>query len=111
MPYMRRIMQPPKIPTVTIDDLDDGGLLCSFQLPQLQGVLRVVDRLLGTFETTYGNTHPVNCLPRDGLTNGRVDAILVDTESRNRSGVREFLRDIKPLYPLVSEIIGCSIVI
>ena len=89
MHYMGRILRSPAIPTVTIDDLDSGGF---------QKWWSPVDRLLGTFETAYGNIHLVNTLPWDGSSNGRVDAILMETKNRNKAGAREFLRDLKPLY-------------
>ena len=82
---------------LTINDLNSGGF---------QKWWSPVDRLLGTFETAYGNIHLVNTLPWDGSSNGRVDAILMETENRNKSRVRDFLRDVKPLYSLVSEIIA-----
>ena len=57
-----------------------------------------MDRLLATFETAYKNIHLVNTLPWDDSTNGRVDAILMETKNRNKSRVRDFLREVKPLY-------------
>ena len=80
---------------VTVDDLNDGGF---------QKWWSPVDRLLGTFETSHGNIHLVNTLPWDGSPNGRVDSILLETENRNKSRVRDCLRDVKPLYLIVSEI-------
>ena len=97
MHYMGRVLRSPTIPLVTIDDLNEGGYT-KWWSP--------VDRLLGTFETSYGNIHLVNTLPWDGAPNGRVDSILLDTEPKNKSRVRDFLRDVKPLYSIVSEIIA-----
>ena len=86
--HMGLIMWSPNIPMVTIDELDSRGF---------RGWWSPVHRLLGTLETTYGNIHLVNTLPWDGSTDGPVDVILMETKSQNNSGVKGFLRDIKPL--------------
>ena len=76
MHYMGRIMRSPSVPMVTVDDLNNGGF---------QKWWSPVDRLLGTFETAHGNIHLVNTLPWDGSPNGRVDAILMETENGTKS--------------------------
>ena len=72
--------------------MDNVSSLCSFVFICMDNVSEV-DRLLGTFETSYGNIHLVNTMPWDGAPNGRVDSILLDTEPKNKSRVR----DVKPL--------------
>ena len=77
MHYMGRVLRSPTIPLVTIDDLNEGGYT-KWWSP--------VDRLLGTFETSYGNIHLVNTMPWDGAPNGRVDSILWTRSPKTSQG-------------------------
>ena len=64
-----------------------------------------MDRLLGVLKTSFGHIRLVNTLPWDGSAGGRVDSIIHETEPKNKGRVRDFLRDVKPLYSLVSELL------
>ena len=64
-----------------------------------------MDRLLGVLKTSFGQIRLVNTLPWDGSAGGRVDSIIHETEPKNKGRIRDFLRDVKPLYSLVSELL------
>ena len=54
--------------------------------------------LLGNMEVLF-----INTMPRDVANGGRVEAILRCLEGYNQHRVRNFLRDYRPKYALVSE--------
>ena len=57
------------------------------------------------WDTVQGPVHLVHTLPWDGAAGGRMASIIQETERRNKSRVRDFLRDVRLLYSLLSEII------
>ena len=61
MHFMGRAMRSPEIPMVPVGDLDFVGF---------RGWGAPIDRLIGTFETAYGNINLGNTLLWDGSANG-----------------------------------------
>uniref|UniRef100_A0A7S1I2K4 Uncharacterized protein n=1 Tax=Eutreptiella gymnastica TaxID=73025 RepID=A0A7S1I2K4_9EUGL len=93
------MLRRPDIHNASKDAIDLGGF---------GGWWSPMDRLLGTLSTAMGPIHLVNTIPWDGSSGGRVDTIIHETEPKNKSRVRDFLRDVKPLYSIVGEVIHAS---
>ena len=87
-------MRAPQIPFLTAKTLNTEGF---------EGRWPPLDRLVGVLTVFHMGMLFVHTLPWDGAVNGRVETIIRCTKNYNGQLVRNFLRDYRSRYCVVSE--------
>ena len=94
MNFMGEMMRAPQIPFLTAKTLNTEGFV---------GRWPPLDRLVGVLTVFHMGMLFVHTLPWDGAVNGRVETIIRCTKNYNGQLVRNFLRDYRSRYCVVSE--------